>query len=148
MLEVVHTVSVTLPVWETDMVGLRVAEVHSDTVPVEQALGVFVTVMVPVSHALCVGVVVTEGLKDTVRVLDPQALEEPLEVDDSETDTEGESVPLKVEEDVWDTDVLMHPDTVEDEHKVGEVLTEVVVDGDPVMVPEVQGVGVRVDEEQ
>jgi hypothetical protein len=42
----------------------------------------------------------------------------------------------------------MHPDTVEDKHKVGEVLTEVVVDKDPVWVPEVQGVGVRVDEEQ
>jgi hypothetical protein len=81
-------------------------------------------------------------------VLDPQALEELLEVDDSETDTEGESVPLKVEEDVWDTDVLKDPDTVEDEHKVGEVLTEVVIDKDPVWVPELQAVGLIVEVEQ
>jgi hypothetical protein len=164
MLDVVHTVPVTLPVWETDMVGLKVAEVHPEIVPVEQALREFVTVMVPVSHTLCVGVVVTDGLKDTVTVPDPQALVEPLEVSESETDTVGESVPLKVEEDVWDTEVLKDPVTVEDKHKegellkdpvavedkhkVGEVLTEVVVDKDPVWVPEVQGVGVIVEVEQ
>ncbi len=37
------------------------------------------------------------------------------------------------------------PDTVEDRHKVGEVLMEGVVDRDPVMVPEVQGERVLVD---
>ena len=46
MLEEVHTDVVTLPVRETDMVGLKVTEVQPETVPVEQALGEFVTVMV------------------------------------------------------------------------------------------------------
>ena len=59
----------------------------------------------------------------------------------------GESVPLKVEEVVCDADVLKDPDTVEDKHRVGEVLTEVVLDKDPVVVPEVQEVGVIVDVE-
>jgi len=48
---------------------------------------------------------------------------------------------------VCDTDVLKDPDTVEDKHKVGDVLTEVVVDKDPDVVPEVQEVGVIVDVE-
>jgi len=48
ILAVVHTVFVTLPDLETDMVGLRVAEVQPETVLVELMLGVFVTVMVPV----------------------------------------------------------------------------------------------------
>ena len=46
ILAVLHTVIVTLPVRETDMVGLKVTEVQPETVPVEQVLGVFVTVMV------------------------------------------------------------------------------------------------------
>ena len=44
----VHIVFVTLPVLETDMVGLTEVEMHPDTVPVEQVLGVFVTVRVTV----------------------------------------------------------------------------------------------------
>jgi len=178
-LAVVHIVFVTLPVLETDVVGLIVADVHPDTVPVEDMLGVFVTVKVLVWHALSEGVVVTDGVKDGVRVPDPQPLVVILEVEESEPDTVvvteelrdketvpdpqalvvtlkveecepdavGESVPLRVEEDVWDTEVLKDPDTVEDKHKVGEVLTEVVVDKDPVWVPEVQEEGVVVDEE-
>jgi len=53
-----------------------------------------------------------------------------------------------VEEEVCDTEVLKDPDTVDDKHKVGEVLTEKVDEEDPVVVPEVQEVGVIVDEEQ
>jgi len=60
----------------------------------------------------------------------------------------GESVPLRVEEVVCDTDVLKDPVTVEDKHKVGVGLIEVVVDKDPVRVPELQGEGVIDDEEQ
>ena len=56
-------------------------------------------------------------------------------------------MPLKVEEVVCDTDGLKDPDTVEDKHRVGEVLTEVVLDKDPDVVPEVQEVGVIVDVE-
>ncbi len=41
-----HTVVVTLPLLDTVMVGLKVTEVQPETVPVEQVLGVFVTVMV------------------------------------------------------------------------------------------------------
>ena len=37
-------VAVTLPVKEIETVGLTVAEVHPETVPVEQILRVFVTV--------------------------------------------------------------------------------------------------------
>ena len=47
-LAVLHTVFVTLPVLETDMVRLTVTEVHPETVQEEQELGVFVTVMEPV----------------------------------------------------------------------------------------------------
>jgi hypothetical protein len=66
ILAVLHLVIVTLPVWETDIVGLRVPEMHPDTVPVEQALGVFVTVMVPVSHTLTEREVVADELEDKV----------------------------------------------------------------------------------
>ena len=145
---VLHTVVVTLPVLDTDMVGLTVEEVHPETVPEEQVLGVFVTVRVPDWLKLTEGVVVTDGVKEGVRVPDPQALMEPLVEVESEPDTVGESVPLKVEEDVWDTEVLKDPETLEDKHMVGDVLTEVVVDEDPVMLPEVQGVGLIVEEEQ
>ncbi len=48
ILAVLHTVFVTLPVRETDMVRLTVTEVHPETVPVEEALGEFVTVIEPV----------------------------------------------------------------------------------------------------
>ena len=48
ILAVLHTVIVTLPVRDTDIVGLKELVVHPDTVTVEQALGVFVTVTVPV----------------------------------------------------------------------------------------------------
>ena len=65
---------------------------------------------------------VTDGVKDEVRVPDTQA--------------------------VIDPEVLENPVAVEDKHEVGEVLTEEVVDEDPVMVPEVQGEGVFVEEEQ
>ena len=146
MLEVMDTVIVTLPVRETDMVGLRVAEVHPETVLVELMQGVFVTVMVPVWHTLSEEEVDADGVKDEVRVPDPQALVVPLEVKEWEPDTVGESVPLRVEEVVCDTDVLKDPDTVEDKHKVGEVLIEKVADDEAVTVPEVQGEGV-IDEE-
>jgi len=48
---------------------------------------------------------------------------------------------------VIDPEVLEDPVAIEDKHIVGEELTEVVVDEDPVIVPEVQGKGVIVDEE-
>jgi len=41
-------VNITLPVLVTDMVGLTVTELHLENVPVEEALGEFVTVMEPV----------------------------------------------------------------------------------------------------
>ena len=147
ILAVLHIVFVTLPVRETDMVELTEVEVHPDTVPVEQALGVLVTERVPVWHTLSEGVFDEDVEKDEVRVPDPQALTVTLVVEEREPDTVGESVPLKVEEVVCDIDVLTDPDTVEDKHKVGDVLTEVVEDRDPVMVPEVQGEGVIVDVE-
>ena len=179
ILAVLHTVFVTLPVRETDTVELTEKDVHPDTVPVEQTLGVLVTERVLVWHTLSEGVFVEDGEKDEVKVPDPQALmvslvveeREPdtvavkdelivgvrvpdpqvlvvtLGVEECEPDTVGESVPLRVEEVVCDTDVLKDPVTVEDKHIVGEVLTEVVVDKDPVMVPEVQGEGVIVVEE-
>ena len=92
-------------------------------------------------------VAVKDELIVGVRVPDPQVLVVTLGVVEREPDTVGESVPLRVEEVVCDTDVLKDPDTVEDKHIVGDVLTEVVVDKDPVMVPEVQGEGVIVVEE-
>ena len=92
-------------------------------------------------------VVVKDEVKDEVRVPDSQPLVVTLEVKEGDPDKVGDSVPLKVEEDVWDTEVLKDPDTVEDKHKVGEVLMEVVVDKDPVWVPELQGEGVIVDVE-
>ena len=147
-LAVVHIVFVTLPVLETDTVGLIVAEVHPELVPEEEVLRVFVTVKELVWHALSDEVVVTDVEKDEVKVPDPLLLVVTLRIEESEPDTVGESVPLRVEEDVWDTEVLKHPDTVEDKHSVGEALTEVVVDEDPVMVPEVQGEGVILEEEQ
>ena len=143
-----HIVCVTLPVRERDKVGLRVPEVHPDTVPVEQAIGVLVTVRVPDWLAIAEGVVVMDAVNEGVVVPDPQALKVPLEVEDFRPDTVGESVPLGVEEDVWDSEVLEDPDTVEDKHKVGVGLTDVVVDEDAVAVLEVQGEGERVDEEQ
>ena len=48
ILTVLQTVVVTLPVRETESVGLRVPEVHPDTVAVEKTLGEFVTVKEPV----------------------------------------------------------------------------------------------------
>ena len=122
ILAVLHIVFVTLPVLVTDMVRLTELEVHPDTVPVEQKLGVFVTERVPVWHTLSVGVVVMDDDKDGVRVLDPHV--------------------------VIDPELLKESVTVEDKHKVGEVLTELVVKEDPVRVPELQGEGVIVDEEQ
>ena len=147
ILAVLHIVFVTLPVLVTDMVELTEVEVQPDTVPVELVLGVLVTERVPVWHTLSVGVVVTDGVKDEDKVPDPQVLVVTLGVEECEPDKVGESVPLRVEEVVCDADVLKDPDTVEDKHRVGEVLTEVVLDKDPVVVPEVQEVGVIVDVE-
>lgn len=48
IVEVVHKVVVTLLVRETDMVGVKVEEVQTDTVTVEHVLGVFVAVIEPV----------------------------------------------------------------------------------------------------
>ena len=48
MLAEAHKVNITLPVLVTDMVGLTVTELHLEKVPVEEALGEFVTVMEPV----------------------------------------------------------------------------------------------------
>ena len=92
ILAVLHTVFVTLPVRETDMVELTEEDVHPDTVPVEQTLGVVVTERVLVWHTLSEGVFVEDGEKDEVKVPDPQALMDPLEVKECETDTVGESV--------------------------------------------------------
>ena len=132
-------------VWHTLSEGVFVEDGEKDEVKV------------PDPQALMVSLVVEEREPDTVavkdelivgvKVPDPHVLVVTLGVEECEPDTVGESVPLRVEEVVCDTDVLKDPDTVEDKHIVGEVLTEVVVDRDPVMVPEVQGEGVIVVEE-
>lgn len=71
MLEVVDKVFVTLPVRETDMVGLKEVEEQPENVPVEQMLGVFVIERVLVWHTLSDGMVVMDGVKDGNRELDP-----------------------------------------------------------------------------
>ena len=126
-------------------VKLEVKEYKSDLVIVfdEQAL----VVLLKVEEKVPDTVEVMDELRDEVKVPDPQSLVVTLEVKEGDPDKVGDSVPLKVEEDVWDTEVLKDPDTVEDKHKVGEVLMEVVVDKDPVWVPELQGEGVIVEEE-
>jgi hypothetical protein len=94
--------------------------------------------------------------EDTVWVPEVQGEGEMVEVEQWVEDTVevehkvGEVLkdPVMVEDEHKVGEVLKDPVTVEDKHKVGEVLTEVVVDKDPVRVPEVQGVGVMVDEEQ
>ena len=48
MLAEAHKVNITLPVLVTDMVGLTVTELHLENVPVEETLGEFVPVRVPV----------------------------------------------------------------------------------------------------
>ena len=86
MLTVLQTVVVTLPVRETENVGLTEAEVQPETVLVEKELGVFVTVKVPVWHTLSEGVGVTDRLRDVVRVPDPHALVVILGVEQCEPD--------------------------------------------------------------
>lgn len=87
MLVVVHTVFVTLPVLETEIVGLKVTEVQPETVPVEQILVVVDTVGELVWLKLSEEVIVTDGEKDRVRVPDPQELTVPLLVVECELDT-------------------------------------------------------------
>ena len=103
ILAVLHTVFVTLPVRETDMVELTEEDVHPDTVPVEQTLGVLVTERVLVWHTLSEGVFVEDGEKDEVKVPDPQVLVVTLGVVEREPDTVVVTDELK--------DVVRVPDT-------------------------------------
>jgi len=80
-------VFVTLPVLETEIVGLTEIVVHPDTEPVEEALGVLVTERVLVWNALSDGLAVNKGLKDGVRVLDPQEVVVKLDDTECEPDT-------------------------------------------------------------
>ncbi len=86
-LVVAHKVLVTLPVLDTEIVGLTEVVVHPDTEPVKEALGVLDTVRVLVWNALSDGLAVKEGLKDGVRVLEPQEVVVILEVKECEPDT-------------------------------------------------------------
>ena len=83
------------------------------------------------------GVVVTDGLRNEVRVPDPQALLVSLDVEECKPDTVEECVPLRMEEDVCDPDVLKDPVTVEDRQKVGEVLEDSVAVEDKHKVGEI-----------
>ena len=118
MLEVEHNVVVALPVLETDMVGLTEAEVHPETVLVEQMLGVFVTVKVPVWHRLSEEVVVTDVVKDGVRVPDPQALVVILVVGEFEPETvdvtDGQTLKVTLEVKECEPDTVVVTDELKD----------------------------------
>ena len=107
ILAVLHTVFVTLPVRETDTVELTEKDVHPDTVPVEQTLGVLVTERVLVWHTLSEGVFVEDGEKDEVKVPDPQALMVSLVVEEREPDTVAVKDELLVGVKVPDPQVLV-----------------------------------------